>query len=150
MKIKFPKMGMIALALLVWGGLAVAAQTRDATLSKIRGEVLVRQDQQDWKLAQQGMVLHQGDEIKTSANADAELLLDNGSVGNVKIAPKSNFKIGTMEMNAATGEKTTLLKLAVGKVLVHAEKLKGNSKFEVATPTATTGVRGTLFEVSVD
>ena len=54
-----------------------------------------------------------------------------------------------METESKTGDKTTLLDLALGKVLVHVEKLQGKSKFEVRTPTALTGVRGTTFTVEV-
>jgi hypothetical protein len=52
-------------------------------------------------------------------------------------------------VNKITGDKTTLLDLAIGKVLVQTQKLQGDSKFEVRTPTALTGVRGTIFEVTV-
>jgi hypothetical protein len=34
-------------------------------------------------------------------------------------------------------------------LITHVEKLKGNSKFEVKSPTVITGVRGTVFEVVV-
>ena len=150
MKIELQKIGIMALAILLCGGMAIAAPARQATLSKMSGEVLVRQNQQDWQPAAPGMVLHAGDEIKTSKGATAEVIFDNGEVGSVKVAPKSVFKIGTMDVNGATGDKATLLELAIGKVMVHAEKLHGASKFEVETPTATTGVRGTLFEVTVE
>lgn len=149
MKIKLQRIGLVALALLFWGGVAMAAGSRQATISNIRGEVFVRQDQGDWKAAQPRMVLNQGDEMKTSAGGFAELLLDNGKTGNVEVKEKSLFKLETMQLDQATGDKSTLLNLAIGKVLVHAEKLHGNSTFEVRTPTATTGVRGTSFEVAV-
>ncbi|MBN1688101.1 MAG: FecR domain-containing protein, partial [Candidatus Omnitrophica bacterium] len=68
----------------------------------------------------------------------------------IELKPKSRLKMTTLEMDAITGEKITLLDLAIGKVLVHASKLQGESKFEVRTPTSTTGVRGTVFEVSVE
>ena len=61
----------------------------------------------------------------------------------------SLFRINTAETDPKTGNKMTLLDLAVGKVLVHAAKLKGGSRFEVRTPTAISGVRGTVFEVEV-
>ncbi len=150
MKIKLQMMGLVALALLFWGGAAMAAGSRQATISNIRGEVFIRQDQGDWKAAQPGIVLNQGDEMKTSSGGFAELLLDDGKVGSVQIKEKSLFKLETMQEDQATGDKSTLLNLAIGKVMVHAEKLRGNSKFEVRTPTSTTGVRGTMFEVSVD
>ena len=142
--------GLAALALLFWGGVAMAGGPRQATVSNIRGEVFVRQDQGDWKAPKPGMVLNQGDEMKTSSGGFAELLLDDGKVGSVQIKEKSLFKLETMQVDHSTGDKATLLNLAIGKVMIHAENLHGNSKFEVRTPTSTTGVRGTMFEVSVD
>ncbi len=150
MKIKLQVIGMVALALLFWGGIATAAGPRQATISNVRGEVFVRQGHEDWKAAQPGMVLNQGDEIKTSMSGLADLLLDDGKVGSVQVKEKSSFKLETMQVDQATGDKATLLNLAIGKVMVHAEKLHGNSKFEVRTPTSTTGVRGTMFEVTVE
>jgi hypothetical protein len=61
----------------------------------------------------------------------------------------SLFRINKAETDPVMGDKTTILDLAIGKVMVHVEKLKGNSRFEVRTPTALTGVRGTTFEVTV-
>ncbi len=150
MKIKFRVIGLAALALLFWGGVAMAAGPRQATIIDIKGEAFVRQGQGDWKAAQPQMVLNQGDEMKTSSGGSAQLLLDDGKVGNVQVREKSLVKLETMQEDQATGDKSTLLNLAIGKVMIHAEKLHGNSKFEVRTPTSTTGVRGTMFEVSVD
>lgn len=55
-----------------------------------------------------------------------------------------------MEEDPLTKDKTTLIDLALGKLLVKVEALKGSSKFEVRTPTAQTGVRGTEFEIAVE
>ena len=150
MKIRFRVIGLVAFALLFLGRAALAADARQATISKVRGEVMVRLDNGEWQAAQVGTILHKHDEIKTSDGGFAELLLDKGEVGSVEVQSKSLFKLGTFDENPATGEKYTLLDLAIGKVLVHAEKLQGNSRFEVRTPTSTTGVRGTMFEVSVE
>jgi len=64
--------------------------------------------------------------------------------------PTSRMRLNTLELNQETGEKTTVLDLAIGKVLIHAEKLKGDSVFNVRTPNSTTGVRGTTFTVSAE
>lgn len=128
-------------------GVTSAEEVRQATLVNLIGDVMVRQDAGEWKPATPGTLVKINDEIKTSAGASAEILLDNGSV---QIKEKSLFKINTLDLDPATGEKITYLDLALGKIMVHAQKLQGNSKFEVRTPTSTTGVRGTVFEVSVE
>jgi hypothetical protein len=131
---------------------APAAQPlRQATVTSIRGEVSVKLAGGDWQPAVNGMVLHELDELKTAKKAYAKLLLDErGSTGQVEVKEHSHLRLNTLQWGAAEGEKVTLLDLAIGKVLIHAEKLKGKSKFEVRTPTSTTGVRGTIFEVAVE
>ena len=57
------------------------------------------------------------------------------------------------ELIADPGADTskTLLDLAMGEVLIKAQKVHGeNSKFEVKTPTSIVGVRGTTFNVKVE
>jgi hypothetical protein len=103
----------------------------------------------EWQAAKEGMTLLPGDEIRTASNSSVDVLLDGNKVGRVEIKEGSLFRIGKAETDVLTGDKTTLLELAIGKVMVHAEKLQGKSKFEVKTPTVLTGVRGTIFEVTV-
>ena len=54
-----------------------------------------------------------------------------------------------MTWDAASGDKNTMIDVALGKVKVYADKLRGKSKFEVNTPTAVLAIRGTIFEVKV-
>ena len=142
---------ILAVTFLFISTVALAAPAREATLANVIGEVMVRADGTSaWKPAEPGAKININDEIKTSAGGSIDVLLDNGDTANVNVKEKSQFKIKAMDLNPATGEKSTYLDLALGKVLIHAQKLEGNSKFEVITPTSTTGVRGTVFEVSVD
>ena len=124
---------------------------REAILSKIRGPVEVRIQGGDWQKAQARMILHEKDEIRTAVRGFVEVLLDpEGSAGRLELNEKSHLRLSMLTWNPALGEKSTFLDLAIGKVLVHAEKLNPASKFEIRIPTATTGVRGTVFEVSVE
>ncbi len=126
-----------------------AEQVRQGQITEVRGEVLVRLQGGDWKPAEMGMMLKEKDEIRTAKGGFAEIVLDGGDVGRLELKENSHFRVNTLGLNSS-GDKVTLLDLAIGKVLVHAEKLRGDSKFEVRTPTSTTGVRGTEFEVSVE
>jgi hypothetical protein len=150
MKTKFQGTGLVILSLLFFATPVIAAGPRQATISNVSGEAFVRLNQGEWQPASAGMVVNQNDEIKTSKGSSVEILLDEGDVGKIKIDQKSRFRIHTLDVDRATGEKSTLLDLAIGKVVVEAKRLEGDSKFEVRTPTATTGVRGTRFEVSVE
>ena len=119
------------------------------TLKRPGKDVFVKSHNSDWKPAVDGMVILPGDEVKTSTTASVGMLLEEGRVGHIEIKEGSLFRIHKAEIDPKTGDKTTLLDLASGEVLVHAEKLQGGSRFEVRTPTAIFGVRGTVFEVNV-
>jgi len=140
-----------AMVLLIAVGNAWAQGVRHAEISEARGEVEIRKEGGVWEPAQGGILLYEQDEIRTAPGGFAEILLDQGaSTGKLELKEKSHLKLTTLDWDSQLGEKVTLLDLAIGRVLVHAEKLRGNSRFEVRTPTATTGVRGTIFEVSVE
>ena len=125
---------------------------RIAEIGNIQGAVWFRKGgTTDWKGAEKGMILLESDEIKTGEGAKAEIFLDaGGETGKLNLSPGTQMRIETMKKDPATEDKTTLLDLAVGKVMIKAEKLKGNSSFQVKTPTSICGVRGTLFEVTVE
>lgn len=130
---------------------SLSAETlRQASISKGEGEVQVKMSDGVWKNAEVGMVLNVNDEIKTGEAGSAELLLDEGgTTGTVELKENGLVRINTLFVDPQTGDKVTVLDLAVGRVLVQAQKLSDESKFEVRTPTSTAGVRGTVFEVNV-
>ena len=123
---------------------------RFGTLRNPNAQVFFRQHNGGWQPATDGMVIVPGDEIRTAPGSQTEIILDEGKTGSVQLYGGSLFRIMAADTDPKTGDKTTMLDLAIGKVLVHAEKLKGKSRFEVRTPTALTGVRGTTFEVEVE
>jgi hypothetical protein len=128
---------------------AETGNARYGTLKNPDANVFMRSPGGEWQSAKDGMVILPGDEIRTAPDAKVKVLLDDGKTGTVEVKEGSLFRIETAALNATTGDKTTLLDLALGKVLVQVQKLQGGSRFEVRTPTALTGVRGTVFEVTV-
>jgi hypothetical protein len=122
---------------------------RYGTLKNPGKNVFVKSTDGEWKPAADGMVILPGDEVRTAADNSVEVLMDGGKIGRVEVKEGSLFRIQTAEKDPETGDDRTMLDLAIGKILVKVESLKGNSKFEVRTPTALTGVRGTVFEVTV-
>lgn len=123
------------------------AEIQDAT-----GEVSVKVTPDDrWRLAVKGMKMNENGEIKTGKDSTAVILLDEkGATGKVDIKPNTWMRIAELGYDEKQENKKTLLDLALGQVLVKAEKLKGESSFQVRTPTSTTSVRGTVFEVKVE
>jgi len=160
-KVVFPSVGGKALSEALAKPTAAPAVTTAGTseMSKIEPRyavvknsgvgISVKKANGEWEPVTKDQIIHAGDQVKTEESASTEVLLDGGSVGRVELQGGSVFRISKAEEDPKTGDKTTLLDLAVGRVLVHAGKLEGKSKFEVSTPQAISGVRGTIFEVTV-
>lgn len=131
---------------------ACSEQTgRTGRLLDMDGSVDVRMADGSMVPAEIGMELGQGDAIKTGAGSYALLRLDGVETATVEIDANSQILISQLFMDSVEGTQTTLLDLAVGKVLVKADKLQSDrSKFEVKTPTSVVGVRGTTFAVEVE
>ncbi|MEW6564554.1 MAG: FecR family protein [Spirochaetota bacterium] len=86
-----------------------------------------------------------GETIKT-AGTNAELKLDpNGSV--IKIARNTSFKVEGLA--GASGKDTNEFALLGGKIRTVAAKTAGSNKYQIKTPTAVCGVRGTDFSMLV-
>ena len=144
------RVGMITAMVLPLLPAMASADNYPAMISKVRGEVVVIRQGRTQEIAKAGTHLSEADEIRTGENAYAEILLDeNAGAGRLEVHEKSHLRLRALQKKSDTGERITLLQEAIGKVNVHVQKLKGDSKFEVETPTATTGVRGTDFTVEV-
>ena len=151
-RINFNKGLALVFCLLFMSAPLFAEVPRVAEIVNSQGAVWFRKGgTTEWKGAEKGMLLLENDEIKTGENATAEILLDTaGETGKLDLSSNTQMRFDAMKNDPATADKTTLLDLALGKVMIKAEKLKGNSSFQVKTPTSICGVRGTLFEVTVE
>jgi hypothetical protein len=122
-----------------------AASTSVTVLS---GDVFVRQGSGDFVAAFDGMVLNEGDTIRTGADARAVLTYFEGST--VTLEPDTQLTIE----NAATladGGTVVVMSQAFGRSWHVVTKLiTGSSKYDVRTPASTASVRGTEFEVNSD
>lgn len=125
---------------------------RIATIAEVKGKVEVRLSGKAWAPATKNMVLTQGDMIRTKADGWALLNLD-GNAQTALVEVKNNSQLGLAELieDKAMDSQKTLLDLALGEVLIKAQKLHSEkSSFEVKTPTSVVGVRGTTFSVTVE
>lgn len=106
-----------------------------ATIIKVEGTVLKKVNLQNiWVPVNKGDTLEGGDSIKTRVDSYAELRFSDGST--VKIGPETEVSI-----------YKDYLSLAIGYIRLYITKLFPN--FEVRTPSAIAGVRGTEFSVEV-
>lgn len=128
---------------------------RTAVIEKMDGLVEVKvSEAASWEKAKTGMVLKQGDIIRTMADSTAVLTLDGvdaSATATVEIAKNSKVMLAQLFADSVDDSQITLLDVAIGEILIKANKLRTEkSKFEVKTPTSIVGVRGTSFKVKVE
>ncbi len=105
----------------------------------VEGEPMVTRGEEQVK-AEKGAPLYAGDKLKTPAKAKARLVLSDKSV--VALGPDSELKLTALD--TSKGRKGEM-QLAVGKFWMQVEKWagEGESLWEVHTPNAVAGIRGT-------
>jgi hypothetical protein len=96
-----------------------------------------------WAQAEVGMVLSEGDRIKTGANSGASIKYDDGAV--IDIASSANLVLAQLRDSSNSGKKQNKLVLESGIMHGLFEKVAPGeaSRFEIKTPTAVCGVLGT-------
>lgn len=138
---------VLAIALGAMGAVSNAKVFAASTsVTVLSGDVFVRQGASDYVAAFDGMVLNEGDTIRTGADARAVLTYFEGST--VTLEPDTQLTIE----NAATladGGTVVVMTQAFGRSWHVVTKLiTGSSKYDVRTPASTASVRGTQFEVN--
>jgi len=143
-------LGVLFLGVAVSG--ACQETLRQAKIIEVQGRVFVRQGKKKWTEAKENMVLNSGDVIKTQRHSSALININgSGETATVEVSENSQLLLSKLIEDQNKGTQDTLLDLAIGKVLIEAEKLHSEeSKFEVKTPTSIVGVRGTTFAVEVE
>ncbi|MFW5980781.1 MAG: FecR domain-containing protein [Halanaerobiaceae bacterium] len=120
-------------------------------LKKLKGEVQYKSQgwwifTGKWKTVEDQVELNQGDHIKTGNSGRADLFYLNEA----RILIEENSRVQIKE-NKRDDLQVKKLKLDEGSVLVDfMQNIREKMSFEVETPTAVAGVRGTLFKVEVD
>ncbi|PKK91727.1 MAG: hypothetical protein CVV64_03430 [Candidatus Wallbacteria bacterium HGW-Wallbacteria-1] len=108
------------------------ARSRAVVDSFVGTVELMEKGSSEWKPAAKNSVVKFGDSFRTGADSRAELLYDDGTV--FRMASATTIEMGVRSINMLQGNSWVKV-------------VKRASKFEVITPTATAGVRGTVFDV---
>jgi hypothetical protein len=148
-------MRLVCIFALILGAfsLCLAAEAkRIATIAEIKGSAEVKTSTGAWAKARVGMVLNEGDTVRTKANSSILLNLDGkAQTATVQIKEKSQLTLAELVGDKEKDTQNTLLDLSLGAVLIQAQKIHSQqSRFEVKTPTSVVGVRGTTFSVAVE
>jgi hypothetical protein len=112
----------------------------EGVISRIRGDVQVRNSEGAWLPAQVGMALRFSDLVSTGFDSAAVVSLGDASV---VVEPLSRLSIDTLER--VSGTQITSLFMPVGRVSASVDATAGTHSFEVVAPHATASVRGTEF-----
>lgn len=119
--------------------------TKPATLTSANDTRIERPDGKGQIAVGAGTELHGGDRLRTGGGGRAVITFADGSRaelnGNCDVTVLQSFLDGQGE-----APLYSLMKQSLGKVLYH---VNPGSKFDVSTPTATAGARGTDFEITV-
>ena len=137
---------LVALALLLTQSVAVLQ--RAAHVSNVSGEVkIVKKGEETVRaLPEEKRLVQAGDKLITGADGRLSLNWIDGT--RIRMAPGSELTVQKCEV--AKGAERAVFQLDLGKVWVRVLRmLSQQDKFEIKTPTATAGVRGTIFAVAV-
>lgn len=138
-------------ALLFCSVITYAAETpRIVTITKLEGSVLIQAKGKAIALpARTGMELKAGDRIITGKDGKVEISFDDGSI--TRVAPNSRIDFEKLSQDETQGTTTTVINTNWGKIWNKVQHLiNKNSRFEVNTPSAVAGVRGTEYAVHVE
>lgn len=129
--------------------LPLAAQAAPVgTLTHIEGRVDITSPGQAARPANLGDEVYQGDIIRSKSNSKAEITFVDGSI--LRLAQKTRMKISEYMVQEDSsrgilslyrGKIQSILKTGIGRLFGH----KLRNRYEVHTPTAVVGVRGTNF-----
>lgn len=144
---------MAALASMWMGGAmaqsAPAGEKPQAGIVKVvSGDVQVQRQEQMLQ-AQVGSRLYAGDRVLTAADAAVGITLRDDTL--ISLGPKTSFVLEEFRFNESAGEGSVAVRVAKG-TLRYVSGLIGKrspERQQIATPTATIGIRGTDFIVEV-
>lgn len=140
---------MVSLVLAAWACRA-AAQDDLAMLSYMKGDVQIRRNGASaFAPAEQEMALQVGDTVRTGPDSRARIVTEDDNT--LILTQNSVLTIGRAESNYEDDSQNSDFNLDSGKVRAIVTKLAtSNSSFQIKTPTAVAGVRGTDYVVEVD
>ena len=123
---------------------------RIASVSETAGDVLVKAaTDEDFRPLGDTTHVLAGYAVRTGVDSAVTLNWVDGS--RVRLGPETSIRVRKCNFNTSSKRSTSLFDLDAGRIWVRVlSALGGKTKFEVRTPTATAGVRGTVFSVSVD
>ena len=136
--------------LLISGLIAIVSCSKEeaknrntALITFLLGDVTYM-DNGEWNSAEPGIQLLETQRLKTGDRSAADVQIGESVV---RVKENSELILATLFKGEVTGLEKNSLELTVGKLLVKPKKLMKGEEFQIKTPTAVAGVRGTQFVV---
>ncbi len=124
-------------------GVKKKAENGIGTLFVKNGQVeLLRSGKTKWIKAQKGMLIFEGDKLKTRELARAAVILDDGSIIRLNENTDLFFKV-------RQAKKKNRIKLLLGHLWAKVKKLDHGQGLEIETPSAVAAIKGTELELKV-
>ena len=134
-------LGVILLALFL--AVAFVSVLQAAEITALEGNVQVQSGaDKSWTRASVGTTVNIGDSVQTARNSTADVALDSAGKNTIRIEESTLVVI-----NSTTTGDINKLDLSHGKIYANVEEVKAGLGFEVTTPSAVAGVRGTGWSV---
>ncbi|MBN1898971.1 MAG: FecR domain-containing protein [Spirochaetes bacterium] len=151
---KVKRSSIILIAVLSFSMILLTCGKKDATMKILDAKVtlvlgqafILRDDTPEKVKLDIGTRLKPSDVILTGRNGSVNVVIADRGVFKIK----NNSRVSFQDLLVVDDENNVArIKVAAGKVVLGLKKLQKDSVFEVQTPTAVAGVRGTSFVVSV-
>ncbi len=133
--------------LLGLGRLAEAAEPDAGTIVAVQGKAQL-QRRGAWQEATIGLGMRVGDRIRTGATDRARVVFRDDST--LDVAPGTEFVLDDQIFDTAANKVQSSLRLFYGKLRASVSSVyrESRARYEIETPTAVAGVRGTEFIAS--
>jgi hypothetical protein len=134
-------------ALLMVGPLVARGQTDAGTVVAVQGKAQL-QRRGTWQEATIGLGTRVGDRIRTGASDRARIVFRDDST--LDIGPATEFVLDEQIFDTAAHKVQSSLRLFYGKLRASVSSVyhESRARYEIETPTAVAGVRGTEFIIA--
>ncbi len=120
------------------------AENGIGTLFVKNGQVeLLRSGKTKWIKAKKGMLLFEGDRLKTRELARAAVIIDDGSI--IRLNENTDLFLKVRQAD----KKKNRIKLLLGHLWAKVKKLDHGQELEIETPSAVAAIKGTELELKV-
>ncbi|MBU0467528.1 MAG: FecR family protein [Candidatus Omnitrophica bacterium] len=137
---------LVSLIVLFFGIIGFTMIVNAAEVLYLEGRVQMQSSTDiEWTPLAKGMQVEIGDSIRTARNSFVDIALDKAKLNTIRIDPKSLVVLNSE--NSGTFDRLDLTK---GRVVANLEDLKSGMNFEINTPSAIAGVRGSSYSVYVE